>query len=111
MSQFDPLRSDKELPLEHGATLLDEHEAELNYINALLWILLTKPTSDNEAIKECVIQGEKQCLKIIQARNQESNPARAILWAIKRREERLTDTTSNEMGVFVPPSRDQGAGG
>ncbi|MBU1776743.1 MAG: hypothetical protein KJ899_08890 [Gammaproteobacteria bacterium] len=76
MNKFDPLpRSDKEQPLEQETTLLDEHDAELNYVNALLWVSLSKAIASHEPAKECVIQGEKQCAEIIQARGQELKTA------------------------------------
>ena len=76
MSQLDPLpRPDEELPLEQDSTLLNEHDAELNYANALLWVSLTKATSSHEPTKEYVNQGERQCSEIIQARGRELKTA------------------------------------
>ncbi|OIR08992.1 hypothetical protein GALL_89870 [mine drainage metagenome] len=76
MSQFDPLPGpDEELPLEHEPTLLDEHDAELNYANAVLWVSLTKATPSQESAKDYVIQGEKRCADIIRARSQKLKTA------------------------------------
>jgi hypothetical protein len=77
MTQLGPLLpgSDEELPLEHESTLMDEHDAELNYANALLWVSLTKTISSHEPAKEDVIQGEKQCSEIIQAQGRKLKTA------------------------------------
>jgi hypothetical protein len=76
MSQFDPPPgSDEELPLEQEPSLLDEHDAELNYVNALLWVSLTNSMPSHETATEYVMQGEKQCTEIIRARGLESKTA------------------------------------